>query len=197
MQLTRKSYFSVRLHRSFRGDVIECCSNTMYGPVLNAQRGPLPETIDTTLSCSYSSTHSDGSRSGLPLWGSTRSFKCAHRQEVLTGTVSPIMMDDLTVSTAEKTCLSSPSTLIERDSFGYVELLSYLPCMQDEAVMACSGTVKEQMWQSENQYTQELMRQPEDKNTLALTNYGLLLHTYHKDTLKASGERQTRILRTA
>ena len=169
----------------------------MYGPVLNAQRGPLPETIDTTLSCSYSSTHSDGSRSGLPLWGSTRSFKCAHRQEVLTGTVSPIMMDDLTVSTAEKTCLSSPSTIIERDSFGYVELLSYLPCMQDEAVMACSGTVKEQMWQSENQYTQELMRQPEDKNTLALTNYGLLLHTYHKDTLKASGERQTRILRTA
>ena len=181
MQLPRKSHFSFCPHRSFRGDVwqtIECCSNTMYGPVLNAQRGPLPETIDTTLSCSYSSTHSDGSRSGLPLWGSTRSFKCSHRQEVLTGTVSPIM-------------------LIERDSFGYVELLSYLPCMQDDAVMACSGTVEEQMRESENQYTQELMRQPEDKNTLALTNYGLLLHNYHKDTLKASGERQTHILRTA
>lgn len=157
----------------------------MYGPIVNEKRGKRPEEIDTTVVSAELSTHSDGSRSGLPLWGSKRSFgPPSSRQELIQGRVSPVLRDDQTASTFERT--TTPGTLNERDSFGYVELLGWLPTMQDNAVLVCAGSLEEQMYQSEHQFTQTLMRQPEQKNTLELTNYAILIHQYHHDLHRAA-----------
>lgn len=158
----------------------------MYGPIFNEQRGKSAEKIDTTLVSAELSTHSDGSRSGLPLWGSKRSFKPpSSRQELIDGKVFSVMMrDDQTASTFERT--TEPGTLNERDSFGYVELLGWLPTMQDNAVLVCAGSLEEQMYQSEHQFTQTLMQQPEAKNTLELTNYAVLIHQYHHNLHRAA-----------
>jgi hypothetical protein len=161
----------------------------MYGPVLNAQRGKQPEDVDTMTENSFLSTHSDGSRSGMPLWGSRRSFSAKslpHRREALEGRISPIMLDDLTVSTAERTSMPAKSPT-ESEGLGYVELLSTLPCMQHDAVMVCGGPLEDQMWETENFLTQELLRNPDEKNTLTLTSYGVLVHNYHDDLSKAAG----------
>ena len=154
----------------------------MYGPRENTMRLPA-EDIDTTMECSYMSTLSDGSRSGLPLWGSRRSFKVPLLQEKLDGRTSPVLRDDMTVSTSERT--TRPATPNEMESLGYLELLGSLPCMQNQDFV-CSGPMHEQMWESETQFTQTLMRKTEERNTLTMTNYAILLHNYHSESLKAS-----------
>ena len=112
-----------------------CSCRTMYGPILNSQRGKSPEEIDTTTENHALSTHTNGSRSGMPLWGSHRSFNAPPQHlELIEGRISPVMRSDMTVSTAERT--SSPASVLEKESFGYVELLSFLPSMQDQAVLA-------------------------------------------------------------
>jgi hypothetical protein len=160
----------------------------MYGPVLNVQRGKLPEAVDTKTENSFLSTHSDGSRSGLPLWGSWRTFSARslpHRKEMREGRISPVMRDDLTASTLEQTSAPAESPA-EQDGLGYIELLSFLPCMQDRAVLVSGGPLEGQMWETENILTQEMQRDPEKQNTLALTSYGVVLHEYHDDLKRAA-----------
>ena len=159
----------------------------MYGPFENADRlqAGRPEEIDTMLECSSVSTHSDGSSSGMPLWGSRRRFKDPSHKEKIEGRNSPVMHDDLSsVSTAART--STPASPVEKECFGYLEMLGWLPTMQDDSVLVCKGSTPEQMWESEHMYSQTLMQKPEEKNTLALTNYAIILHNYHHDSMRAS-----------
>jgi hypothetical protein len=95
------------------------------------------------------------------------------------------MRDDLTLSTLERTSTPAESPA-EQDGFGYIELLSFLPCMQDRAVLVSGGPLEEQIWETEKILTQEMQRDPEKRNTLALTSYGVVLHEYHDDLSRAA-----------
>ena len=172
----------------------------MYGPLQNTPgqghwgRGWAIEDVDTTLSSTHVSVHECGNRSGLPLWGSTRRMQSPLLQEMVNGRSSPVQADELhssgflTVSTAERT--TSPASGKEKDSFGYLDLLNGLPCMQSHATLACEGTDADQAWESENLLTQTLLRDSgssvEPKDHRAMTNYAILLHGYHGELTKAA-----------
>ena len=171
------------------GGVKGAKSREMYGPI--ELRGTRPEHFDTSLSsaviggsCSQMSTYSGGSESGLPLWGSQKRFKVPFLEDLTEGTMSLVISpDDLTVSTLERTSL--PAQDRERDAVGYIDLLSSLPHAEDTHDVT-QGSVDDQMQDSEIVLTQALMGQPDQKNTLELTNYAILLHTYHNETKKAA-----------